>query len=71
MFNVKKLLRSTLIVFISLLVGLLICESILRIKHKFIINYDIEMWRYAKELKTNQNKTTIMKPSLSLRSVLA
>ena len=25
----------------------------------------------AKELKTNQNKTTIMKPSLSLRSVLA
>ena len=24
----------------------------------------------AKELKTNQNKTTIMKPSLSLRSVL-
>ena len=25
----------------------------------------------AKELKTNQNNTTIMKPSLSLRSVLA
>ena len=51
MFNLKKLLRSTLIVSISLLIGLLICESILRIKHKFIINYDIEMWRYAKELK--------------------
>ena len=51
MFSIKKLLRSTLIVFISLLVGLLICETILRIKHKFIINYDIEMWKYAKELK--------------------
>jgi len=51
MFSIKKLLRSTLIVSISLLVGLLICETILRIKHKFIINYDIEMWKYAKELK--------------------
>ena len=52
MFKIKKLLRSTLIVFISLIVGLLICETILRVKHKFIINYDIEMWKYAKELKT-------------------
>ncbi len=52
MLHIKKLLRSTLIVSISLLVGLLICETILRIKHKFIINYDIEMWKYAKELKT-------------------
>jgi len=59
MFNVKKFLRSTLIVFISLLVGLLICESILRIKHKFIVNYDIEMWRYAKELKTKVNNKKI------------
>ena len=52
MLKIKKLLRSTLIVFISLIVGLLICETILRVKHKFIINYDIEMWKYAKELKT-------------------
>ena len=51
MFSIKKLLRSTLIVSISFLIGLLICETILRIKHKFIINYDIEMWKYAKELK--------------------
>tara|TARA_B100000035_G_scaffold249362_1_gene218166 strand:- start:2659 stop:3630 length:972 start_codon:yes stop_codon:yes gene_type:complete len=52
MLSLKKLLRSTLLVSVSLLVGLLICESILRIKHKLIINYDIEMWKYAKELKT-------------------
>ena len=36
---------------ISLIISLLICETILRVKHKFILNYDIEMWRYAKELK--------------------
>ena len=51
MLNIKKLLSSTLIVFISLLAGFFICELILRVKHKIIINYDIEMWKYAKELK--------------------
>ena len=56
MFSIKKLLRSTLIVIISILVGILICESILRIKHMFVINYDIEMWKYAKKLKTNLHR---------------
>jgi len=59
MMDLKKLLRSTLIVLISILVGLLICESILRIKHVFIINYDIEMWKYAKKLKTKVDNNKI------------
>ena len=59
MINLKKLLRATLIVLISVLVGLLICESILRIKHMFVINYDIEMWKYAKRLKTKVENNKI------------
>ena len=48
---VKKLLKSTLLVLISLIVGIIFCELILRAKHHFVINYDIEMWKYAKQLK--------------------
>ena len=48
---VKKLLKSTLLVFISLIVGIIFCELILRAKHHFVVNYDIEMWKYAKQLK--------------------
>ena len=59
MLNFKKLLRSSLIVLISVLVGLLICESILRVKHMFVINYDIEMWKYAKKLKTKVENNKI------------
>ena len=59
MIDLKKLLRSTLIVIISILVGILICESILRIKHMFVINYDIEMWKYAKKLKTKVENNKI------------
>ena len=48
---IKNFLKSFLIIIISLSIGILLCEIILRIKHNFLINYDIEMWRYAKELK--------------------
>ena len=51
MTNLKKLIRSSLVVLFSFLIGILICEVILRAKHKIIINYDIEMWKYAKKLK--------------------
>ena len=49
--NFKSFLKSTLVVFISLIVGILFCEVILRVKHQYVINYDIEMWKYAKKLK--------------------
>ena len=41
----KSFFKSSLIVLISLLLGIFFCEAILRIKHSFIINYDIEMWK--------------------------
>jgi lysophospholipase L1-like esterase len=36
----------------SLLVCLVVAEGVLRLKNSSQQNYDIEMWRYAKELKT-------------------
>ena len=44
---------------ISILFALMICETLLRIKHQIIINYDIEMWKYAKELKTKSENPKI------------
>lgn len=52
MTSIKNLLKSTLIILFSFLIGILFCELILRVKHHYIINYDIEMWKYAKKLKT-------------------
>ena len=55
----KSFFKSSLIVLISLLLGIFFCEAILRIKHSFIINYDIEMWKYAKKLKIKVNNAKI------------
>jgi hypothetical protein len=50
-----KLLKNFIInfffIFLSIFFTLFICELILRIKHSIIVNYDIEMWKYAKQLK--------------------
>lgn len=48
---IKRSFKSSLIVLTSFLIGIIFCELILRVKHHFVINYDIEMWKYAKELK--------------------
>ena len=48
---IKNFLKSFIVIFVSFSIGILLCEIILRVKHNFLINYDIEMWRYAKELK--------------------
>ena len=41
----------------SIILAIIFCEVGLRIKHSLIINYDIEMWKYAKVLKTSvENK---------------
>ena len=47
----KNLVKTLSLIFFSLLIGIILCEMILRIKHNFLINYDIEMWKYAKILK--------------------
>ncbi len=57
--TIKKILKSTLLVFISLIIGIVFCEFILRAKHHFVINYDIEMWKYAKQLKVKVDNKKI------------
>ena len=54
--NFSKIFFS---IIFSILFALLICETLLRIKHKIIVNYDIEMWKYAKELKTKSENPKI------------
>tara|TARA_X000000368_G_C23045412_1_gene718910 strand:- start:1276 stop:2247 length:972 start_codon:yes stop_codon:yes gene_type:complete len=49
--TIKKISKSILLVLISLSIGIIFCELILRVKHHYVINYDIEMWKYAKKLK--------------------
>ena len=48
---IKNLIFKTTFVLISILIGIIICEFTLRVKHSLFINYDIEMWKYAKKLK--------------------
>ena len=47
----KQFLFSAILLLLSLLVSLGAAEVLLRIKNANGQNYDIEMWRYAKELK--------------------
>ena len=54
--NIFKILISILF---SIIISVLLCEIILRVKHYFLINYDIEMWKYAKELKVKSTNIKI------------
>src|SRR5215468_7852110 len=47
----KNTLYSIALLASSIVVALLLSEAILRIKNSSMTNYDIEMWRYARELK--------------------
>jgi lysophospholipase L1-like esterase len=47
----KTSIFSSLLVVLCLIVGLVLAEAVLRIKNLSMQNYDIEMWRYAGELK--------------------
>ena len=51
----KKIIAVSLSVFI----GLLISEIALRIKHSISLDYDVEMWRYAKYLKVKNDNPKI------------
>src|ERR1700722_16996594 len=57
--NIKKLASSTIVFLFSTIVILLLAECLLRIKNHSMQNYDIEMWRYALELK-KLSKNTIL-----------
>lgn len=48
----KQFVFSVIAFALSLLVSVVAAEGILRLKNSSMKNYDIEMWRYARELKT-------------------
>lgn len=47
----KSFVYSVLILVATLVIGLLVVEVALRLKNSSMTNYDIEMWRYARQLK--------------------
>src|SRR5437763_607348 len=47
----KSTLYSIALLALSIITALVVSEGILRIKNSSMKNYDIEMWRYARELK--------------------
>ena len=55
----KKSFLNILVSLVSLLLIFIIIETGLRIKNKFVIDYDIEMWRYSKDLKVKSNDKQI------------
>ena len=56
---IKNIIFKTIFVLISIFIGIILCELTLRIKHSFFINYDIEMWKYAKKLKQKSSNIKI------------
>jgi lysophospholipase L1-like esterase len=48
---IKRILLSSALFLLSTIIALGLAEVILRVKNSSMKNYDIEMWRYAKELK--------------------
>ena len=55
----KEYIHIIFAILISTIIALLFCELVLRIKHHFIPHYDIEMWKYAKTLKTQVSNKKI------------
>jgi lysophospholipase L1-like esterase len=55
----KNTLYSIALLALSIMVALLLSEAILRVKNSSMTNYDIEMWRYARELKVKSPDPTL------------
>src|SRR5258708_25657070 len=55
----KTTLFSIASLVLSLVVALLASEAILRAKNSSMKNYDIEMWRYARELKIKSSDPSL------------
>jgi lysophospholipase L1-like esterase len=63
-------LFSAMLVIISVGLALLAAEVTLRLKNSSMTNYDIEMWRYAKELKTSSPDPALDFDHLHSRSAI-
>ena len=55
----NKIFFNLILILISALISLSCIEFFLIIKAKFIINYDTEMWKYSKLLKTKSDNKLI------------
>jgi hypothetical protein len=55
----RQVAFSGLLLVVTLVVSLLAAEAFLRIKNSAMTNYDIEMWRYANELKQKSDDPQI------------
>jgi hypothetical protein len=55
----KQLIFSLILTVVSIAVSLAFAEVFLRLKNSSMRNYDIEMWRYAKELKIRSLDPTL------------
>ena len=55
----KNTLYSIALLTSSIVVALLLSEAILRFKNSSMTNYDIEMWRYARELKVKSSDPSL------------
>ena len=66
----KNFIINFFFIFLSIFYALLICELTLRIKHSIIPNYDIEMWKYAKQLKKKDFNSKIGHVHIKNKSAL-
>ena len=57
--SLKGVLSSALLLAVSLFAALVGGEIVLRLKNRAMNNYDIEMWRYAQELKVKSENPEI------------
>jgi len=57
--KVRNGILSAVLFIAATLLALALGESLLRVKNSAMTNYDIEMWRYAKELKVRSNNPQI------------
>ena len=55
----KNTIFSIILLIGSTIVALLLSEVILRVKNSSMTNYDIEMWRYARELKVKSTDPSL------------
>src|ERR1700722_17839084 len=67
---VRNAIFSVMLLAISLVLCLLAAEAFLRLKNNAMTNYDIEMWRYANELKQKSDDPSIDFDHLHSRSAL-
>ena len=68
--NAKNLIFSAVLLVVSTLAALTIGEVVLRIKNGSMQNYDIEMWRYAKELKRRSDNPLLGHEHVPSRTAL-